>query len=670
MATQPAFVARLRRIASKPPAFILERLLQEGQARVEKYLAPARGRRFTGPVVAAACGFADIGALWRHLAARTYLSPECDPAALAAQLPAERERVVGEAEEAMAMRIDLLGSGPLDLSPRIDWHRDHKTGTVWQPAYCRAIQYNNLDQPSDVKVPWEVSRMQWLMPVAQAYQLTGDDRYAAKVRELLEDWIAANPYAFSVNWACTMDVALRAIEWTYFFHAFKNAPSWRDETFRSRFLAALYGHGDFTLRHLEKSDVNGNHYTADACGLVVVGLFFGCGGQPNQWAQTGWDILSSEIELQVFPDGVDFEASVPYHRLVQELFLYPALHRLRLGLPVAERYRERLLAMARFTATYSRPDGSVPLWGDADDARTLPFRRLPINDHRYLVGVAGIALGSDEIASYASGPREEIAWLLGPEAARALDQGAVIAPGSRAFPDGGFYVMRGDRNQVFVDCGPLGLADRGGHGHNDLLSFDAMLDGKLLVTDCGAYLYTANYRERNAFRSTAYHNTPQVDGEEINRFIRPDYLWFLHNDARFAVTRFETSAGRDVFEGSHSGYKRLSDPVSVSRSIILHHAESRLEIRDAFEGNGEHTLSIPLHLALGVTVMRESDDIVLQAGDKRFTVAWSDPADWSLDVGEGRVSPTYGVAERIVRLAWSRRGPLRPLTVVIAPRGA
>jgi uncharacterized heparinase superfamily protein len=229
--------------------------------------------------------------------------------------------------------------------------------------------------------------------------------------------------------------------------------------------------------------------------------------------------------------------------------------------------------------------------------------------------------------------------------------------------------MRDGRNQVFIDCGPLGLAGRGGHGHNDLLSFDAMLDGELLVTDCGAYLYTADYRARNAFRSTAFHNTPQVDGEEINRFIRPDYLWFLHNDANFHVARFECGADCDVFEGSHTGYARLRNAVGVSRTISLHHAESRLDIRDAFDGSGDHMISVPMHLAPGVTAAeQEAGRLELRAGIKRFTVTWSDPADWVLDVGRGRVSPTYGVAEDAVRLAWIRQGPLRPLSVSIAPR--
>src|SRR5262249_3452455 len=162
--------------------------------------------------------------------------------------------------------------------------------------------------PSDVKFPWELSRMQWMIPLGQAYVLTGDEVHARHARELIASWIAANPYAHSVNWACTMDVALRAMAWTWFFHVFARSAAWRDATFRAQLLRSLFLHGDFTARHLERSDVNGNHYTADAAGLVFVGLFFG-GDEPGRWAAQGWKILETELPLQVFEDGVDFEAS-------------------------------------------------------------------------------------------------------------------------------------------------------------------------------------------------------------------------------------------------------------------------------------------------------------------------------------------------------------------------
>ena len=83
---------------------------------------------------------------------------------------------------------------------------------------------------------------------------------------------------------------------------------------------------------------------------------------------------------------------------------------------------------------------------------------------------------------------------------------------------------------------------RGGHGHNDILSFELWLDGINLVTDCGAYLYTASREWRNRFRSTAFHNVVQVDDEELNRFLVPDNLWQLQR--RCAAARCRVAAWR------------------------------------------------------------------------------------------------------------------------------
>jgi uncharacterized heparinase superfamily protein len=531
----------------------------------------------------------------------------------------------------------------------------------------RDIRYVNPHDDSDVKFPWEVSRVQWLLPAGQAYLLTHDERYAEGARAVLDDWIAENPYAHTVNWSSTIEAALRILSWTWLFRALHDSRAWGEADFRQRFLRALYLHGDFTERHLELSDVNGNHCTADAAGLVFAGMFFGEGEAPGRWHATAWSLLCAEVTRQVYPDGVDFEASTAYHRLVAELFFLAALYRERLGLDVPTDYRERVAAMARFTAAYTGPDGRAPLWGDADDARALPLGGQNINDHRYLVGLVGAAWGVPELCRVFSGDRSEVYWTLGPEAAAALPGTPAVQP-SRAFVDGGFFVMRTEVDHVFVDCGRIGLADRGGHGHNDCLSFEAVLDGVRLVSDCGSFVYSRSFDERNRFRSTASHNTPIVDGEEINR-IAPELMWDLEYDAKPELRRFETGLDRDLFVGAHAGYRRLAEPVTPVRTIELDHRVHALSVEDAFEGRGRHRIEVPLHLAPGVSAeVLGPGKVALIWGARRFRLDWSPADSWALELGKGRVSPSYGVALPCVRLAWRRDGDLEVgLSVRIAP---
>lgn len=654
---------KIAQVLRKPPKVILAKVIQELRGEIERYTAPSRTQRFKAQALLHAVGQPDMQTLWNALANTPHLGISCpeEVADYERLFPGDKARILEAAQEALEHRIDLLGSGRIGLGKKIDWHKDYKTNLSWQPAYMKRIEYNNPDKPSDVKMPWEVSRLQWLIPAGQAYLLTKEERYAELVRDVLADWIDNNPYAFSINWSCTMEVALRVFGWTWFFHVFHTAPSWQDPAFREKFLCALYLHGEFTLRYIERSDVNGNHFTADAAALVVAGLFWGKAKEPQRWLEEGWNALCDELPKQVCSDGVDFEASVPYHRLVTELFLYPALLREKLGHDVPTTYRERVTKMAVFSEAYSRANGTVPLFGDADDARALPFGAQNLNDHRYLSGIVGILWKTPTMVSRFSGSRTEPFWLLGREVACALPDTLLptLPIPSQAFEAGGFYVLRSEQDHVFIDCGPVGFGNRGGHGHNDILSFEASLCGINLVSDCGAYLYTASYAERNNFRSTAYHNTPQIDSEEANRFISPDLLWYLHYDAIPQKRLWEETPEVCQFVGSHSGYTRLAKPVTPVRKIALDKRRHALAIQDTFEGVGSHQIEIPLHLAPHVTAVRNPGDVlVLLAEGRRFHIFVESTGNWNFEQTAGRVSESYGTTVPVQRLAWSHTGEM------------
>lgn len=644
-------LSRLKRLATKSPGYIVRRLSQEARMEMERVLAPAFARSITGKRLARWAGHDSVDAFWQDLAARPYPTHHLgfDRAEYDRAFPGSSARIFAAAERAMAHQVDLLGTGPIHLGDQIDWLKDFKTGDRWPVAFCRSIDYVNKDRASDVKVPWEISRLHWLLPVGQAYVLSGgDERYAQAARDVLESWIVANPYGYSVNWSCTMEPALRLQTWTWFFHMFAKSRAWSDERFRSEFLASLYLHGAFTEIHIERASINGNHLTADAAGLVFAGLFFKGTGKADRWAAEGWRTLSEEIVKQVYVDGVDFEASVPYHRLVTELFVTPARYRKVLGLSLDEAYRDRLKAMGAFVAAYSRPDGTSPHWGDADDGRGLPLGTQGLDDHRYLCALLGDTLDDDAMIDLSPPASDEIAW----HGARQSTSGHMPLK-SRQFRQGGIYVLADGNSHVFIDCGPVGLAGLGGHGHNDALSFEAWLDGQLLVTDPGSYVYTADFDARNLFRSTASHNTPQVDGQEINRLHAPDNLWNLHEDAKAEALDFSSDTASSTFVGRHHGYERLSDPVTVLRSMTLTHSSAELLIDDQFHCKGKHDISMPLHLDGGVSVKADRHSYLLKKNGVQFRLGWTGD-HWSTRVEDCLLSPSYGVAWPSQRIVWTK----------------
>jgi uncharacterized heparinase superfamily protein len=639
-----------RKALRRPPRYVAARLLRELRIQAERPWSRLRPAMLSERRLLRLLGAPSIDAAWSALAARPFL---VDAAGLGewgrayeSAFPTGKGAVLEAAEAILRHEFDLLGSGPVQLGPRLPWHEDFKTGRRWPLRYWRSLDVYDLDRPSDVKVPWELSRCQHFPLLGQAYWLSGDERFAQEFVAEVESWIEDNPFAYGVNWACAMDVALRAISWIWGFHFFATSEACRGREFRTRFLRALWLHGEFLAGHLERGDVNGNHYLTDGVGLVFLGVVFGATGRAAGWLGRGQRIVVDEIQAQVTDDGVDFEQSTSYHRLVLEAFATAYLVLRKAGHRVPDAAWRRLERMCDFVAAYTKPDGLAPLIGDADDGRIQKLGLQPIGDHRYLLAVGAVLFERADLKQASGRFWEEAFWLLGPEAGSTYAALPRVdgAPVSRAFPSGGFYVMRAPGTHLIVDCGDLGLRGQGGHGHNDILSFELSLGGMNVVTDCGAYLYSASREWRDRFRSTAFHNAVEVDGQELNRFIAPGEMWRLHYDAVPGEVAWRSSDERDVFRGSHRGYARLAPPVAHVREIVLEKRTPRVIVRDTLEGSGTHRLVWRFHLDPAIRAAVHGSGVRLAGASAEAWLEVLDaPPDLAVRLAPGWVSPRYGV---------------------------
>jgi hypothetical protein len=654
------FLERARRAARKPPREVASRLMEIGWTHLQRPWSSVYPRVLTHKALVRSAGSASIDALWQaQQAAPFFVSPERRPEwtrTFRARYPDAPASIVSAAERVVRHEFDLLGSGPVALGAALPWHSDFKSGRDWPVHYSPDIEFIEIDKSSDVKVPWELSRCQHFTALGQAYWLTGDERYAQEFVDEVTDWIARNPWGYGVNWACAMDVALRAVSWMWGFYFFADALACRPRAFRAAFLRALYLHGEYIASHLERADVNGNHYLCDGVGLVFLGAFFRSTRKGQRWLSIGREIVQGEMFNQTTKDGVDFEKSTAYHRLVLEAFLTCGLLLELHGERPSFEWLARLDRMLEFVDAYVKPDGLVPLIGDADDGRVQKLGPQPLTDHRYLLSTGAVVFGRADFKRSACRFWEESFWLLGPDAAEQFDR--LRPPSSplesKAFPEGGFYVLRTDRAHVIVDCGEVGMRGRGGHGHSDITSIEVWLDGVNLVSDCGAYLYTASREWRNRFRGTAFHNVVQIDDEELNRLVSPDQLWQLCDDARprDVTWRFEEHA--DYFRGGHDGYARLTPPALVTREVLLMKDSGDVLIRDtvALERDGvvvereglsrARRMTSRFHLDPAVTPRVCGSDVCLSASGREMWLQVVDPIG-PIAIDEGWVSPSYGV---------------------------
>ena len=464
-------------------------------------------------------------------------------------------------------------------------------------------------------MPWELSRCQHLPLLAAAHRLTGDPRYLNELGSQLTAFIDANPVEIGAPWACTMDVAIRAANWVAAMCM--ATPASADAAWVEPAMASLLLHCRFIRGHLEWGETRGNHYLSDVVGLLVACAPFSAGAEGRGWAVWATDELEREMFHQVRPDGCDHEASIPYHRLVTELFVCgtQAADALCPG-RLSAGYRGRLERMLEFVADYTRTDGLSPQIGDADDGRFLPLGDYGSDprDHRHLFRQTA-----------APDPPPEADLTLGPR-------------GHAAYRDGGYYVMRHRALWCAVRCGDVGLYGVGSHAHNDQLSFELALGAQPMVVDPGSYLYTADPVARNEFRSTRAHSTLRVGGAEQNP-LRTDYLFAMADETQARCLRFEASGPAATFEGEHTGFRALPRPVSHRRELRFDGEGRKLHIADTVTGAAGEELEWSFPLARCEVTATGSRAVATFAGGVLEIRA----DGLELRVDRGWIAPSYGV---------------------------
>ncbi len=262
---------------------------------------------------------------------------------------------------------------------------------------------------------------------------------------------------------------------------------------------------------------------------------------------------------------------------------------------------------------------------------------------------------------------ETAVWLWGPRVLTA-PKTAPVQLKSEAFPHGGFYVMRAEDTVMLVDAGEIGMRGIGGHGHNDVLSFDLWAAGAPLLVDSGTYTYTADPLARQALRSTAAHNALRVDGQETSRLGGDRWLWLIENDAHPRDVTWLSDAEHDVFSASHDGYRRLAEPAIHTRHIVFKKSRRHWRIDDSLTGTGAHLVELFFHPGLPFEL--ENDAVLVRA--PRADLWLFPPANTTFHQENGWISRGYGLREPAPVLVYAVRAsvPLALRTdLILVPHG-
>lgn len=576
----------------------------------------------------------------------------------------DAEQIMLWANKSITHTFNYLGSGWTQLSPMV-WNVDFKCGYEWPQGRFYRYYQSSSSTKSDIKVVWELSRCHHLLWLAEAYLQTGDKKYASEVVSQIEHWIDNNPLMYSINWTCAMDVAFRAINWMYALNMIMSSGVVTDE-FCCKVYISLFEHGFFISNNLEKNiPYSGNHYLSDLVGMLFISSIFPKNRSARQWNKFALREFCYEVDNQIGPNGVHYENSVSYHRLVTELFVAAYALLARQHHKVANRVRNKIGSMLDFVSAYIKPNGLSPVIGDNDDGRLLPFVPRDFRDHSYLLDFGEALFGKSYSNAY--GGSVESRMISAQISRPALKQ---VDYNSNDFlcSEAGYAVVKDEDVYLIVCNTPFSLKRTmgtsvflGTHTHSDLLSFELSVGGLDIIVDSGSYVYTSDMEARNKFRSTAMHNTVVMDGQSQHG---------MSNDKMF-IMRTDTNNHRLCINRNPDLHSIVgSYDKNVADSIFHHERQFVVEnntmiIADNLLFTGDHKVELFFHFAPGITLQRNARGVIIDTD--RFRILIESDNDAIYDIISSETSVSYGIkdANQVLKIASTMHDVKQIETIII-----
>jgi hypothetical protein len=393
--------------------------------------------------------------------------------------------------------------------------------------------------------------------------------------QVVESWLAEESVPDTPAWH-PYPTSVRITAWAAAISHLDGWPS----ALRDRVAAETWRQARYLTRTIEY-EIGGNHLVKNAHALVVAGALF----PDSRLLDRGLRLLRRELRAQILPDGGHEERSTSYHRVILD-----DLEQVRLLLAAARTATPTWLAetidrMRAWQGQICGPDGRLPLLNDA--------------------------------------------WEGPPVGPASSDSVVELEPS-------GYTVLRHDGDQAVLNVGPIGAPHLPAHAHADALSFVLWDRGKPLIVDPGSFAYSSEWRDH--FRSTAAHNTVEVDGQDQCVFwgdfraarqprVKSEAIW-RHDDALIAF-------------GSHDGYRRLRDPVAHTRRFVFVPGDGVVVV-DRLSARRPHQICSLLHLAAGAEIGPDG-----RIGSfSTMVLTGSGPADGARTIQGGFVAPFLGTKQQ------------------------
>lgn len=542
-------------------------------------------------------------------------------------------------------RHDLLGYRNVALGNPPDWHLDVVHRRRAPIAHWADVPY--LDPASgDHKVIWETNRHQYFLALGSAYWLTADPRYRQIFVAHLEDWLESNRPLRGVNWSSMLELAFRAMSWTWAVEFFSTEAECDETPWLVDLLVALDRQLTHVAHNLSTYFSPNTHITGEALALYAVSQAFPELRRSAARAATGRTILLQETEKQIHADGGHVELSPHYHRYTTDFYLLALMVARASNDAAATVFEQSVRKQAAYLRTIADDEGRLPMLGDDDGGQLFRFAAPADGNAAVTLGVAASLLDDPSLA--VTPPTEETAWILA-RAPRAAPSRMTDWP-SRLLPDSGYFVSRMPRGHFVFDAGPHGFLN-GGHAHADALAVTLTVAGEPLLVDPGTATYTMDPALRDRLRSPRMHNTLVLDGE-ASATPRGPFHWHSRADARMLVARIGSDV--DFAAGTHDAYGTRRHLRAV---VALHDLGWVIVDRVTSDRPTGAEIFWHLHPAWRATVSAATIDLVHASGRTLALATTAHDIAIAQDPGLSSYAPAYGRLETSTTLVARHAAP-------------
>lgn len=497
--------------------------------------------------------------------------------------------------------------------------------TYQRPGTIDGKTFSFLGQVADLSGNWNSPSSPKLWLYNLHYQddlnaLGASDR-AILLDSMVDCWIKGNPPLKGNGWE-PYCISLRSVNWIKWF-ARKPAHTISDAWINSLTVQVS------VLEQLLEHHILANHLFANGKALVFAGAYFG-GDEGDRWLKKGLALLDSEIEEQFLTDGGHYELSPMYHSIllwdIADLINLARLSSLPALLERAECWQTVFTKGLSWLQSMVHPDNGIAFFNDS---------------------TFGIGPTLTDLSAYAQFLDIEL-----PALERDSFSGVMLG-------DTGYCSLNLSKgSRLIADVGRVGPDYQPGHAHADTLSCELSLYGQRVFVNSGISQYGED-AERNRQRSTAAHNTVEVDGENSSE------VWAGFRVARRAYplgVEYAESGNSIRLAAAHTGYRRLKGKVTHHRTWEA--SREKLSVMDRLDGQFQRAVGF-WHLHPDIVVSQLDKAIiklVLSSGQTAFVniagaeIALEDTT-WHIGFGESvpstRIVYYFSSPTVVTEVQWS-----------------